>query len=68
MTLQRFLKLTTPIRPNRLRHAMAAALAVEVPHTTRAYARFYCRVLYERRLSVGSECGRPSKHASPAAA
>ena len=50
MTLQRFLKLTTPIQRNRLRRAMAAALAVEVPHTTTAYARFYCRVLCELRL------------------
>ena len=68
MTLQRFLKLTTPIQRNRLRRAMAAALAVEVPHTTTAYARFYCRVLCELRLPVGSECDRSSKYATPAAA
>lgn len=64
MTLQRFLKLTSPIQPNRLRRAMAAALAEEVPGTTSAYVQFYCRVLGELGLSVGSECDR----AAPAAA
>ena len=68
MTLQRFLKLTSPIQPSMLRRAMAAALAVEVPHTTRAYPQFYCRVLRELSLSVGSECDRFSGRTAPAAA
>jgi len=43
---------------------MAAALAEEVPGTTSAYVQFYCRVLGELGLSVGSECDC----AAPAAA
>jgi hypothetical protein len=68
MTLQRFLKLTSPIQPERLRRAMAAALAVEAPGTARAYVRFYCRVLGALGLSARSECDGPSGRATPAAA
>ena len=56
MTLQQFHTLTVRVSPLTLRRAMTAALSTEVPHTPAAYARFYCRVLAEVGVALGTDC------------
>jgi len=45
MLLHRFLTETATVNDRELRMAMAAALALEIPHEHAGYGRFYRRVL-----------------------
>ena len=47
MILQHFLTATAGTDEREVRQAMAVALALEIPHDSTGYARFYRRVLDE---------------------
>ncbi len=65
MTLQRFRTLTADADALHLRHAMIAALMLEVPRDREGYRRFYDRVIeslksLETLAQPAPEIGRPA--------
>ena len=56
MTLHEFQTLTTEVPAPVLRRAMTVALSVEAPRAPAGYARFYCRVLAELGVTLGTDC------------
>ena len=56
MTLHQFYTLTARAPAPVLRRAMTVALSVEAPRAPAGYARFYCRVLAELGVALGTDC------------
>ena len=56
MTLQHFQTLTSRVPTQKLREAMAVALAAEATLTPSGYVRFYCRVIRELGLALAGDC------------
>ena len=68
MTLHEFHTLTVSVSPQVLRRAMTVALSMDAPRTPAGYARFYCRVLAEVGVALGTECDSTTRQTALAAA
>ena len=68
MTLHQFQTLTARVPAPVLRRAMTVALSVEAPRAPAGYARFYCRVIAELGVTLGTDCEQTSRRTALVAA
>ena len=69
MTLHQFQTLTANVPAPVLRRAMTVALSVEAPRAPAGYARFYCRVLAELGVALGTgDCAPKARQTALVAA